>query len=67
MYKRQTFTYPFTAAQLSLISGITIGLPSFVMAMEPNNSRIHGKFLSNVIYRALPSALSLSLIHIWTR
>ena len=28
------------------------------MAMEPNNSRIHGKFLSNVIYRALPSALS---------
>ena len=53
-----TFTYPFTAAQLSLISGITIGLPSFVMAMEPNNSRIHGKFLSNVIYRALPSALS---------
>ncbi len=53
-----TFTYPFTAAQLSLISGVTIGLPSFVMAMEPNNSRIHGKFLSNVIYRALPSALS---------
>lgn len=53
-----TFTYPFSAAQMSLVSAITIGLPSFVMAMEPNNSLIHGKFLSNVIYRALPSALS---------
>ena len=53
-----TFTYPFSAAQMSLVSAITIGLPSFVMAMEPNNSLIHGKFLSNVVYRALPSALS---------
>ncbi|MBR1780491.1 MAG: HAD-IC family P-type ATPase [Oscillospiraceae bacterium] len=53
-----TFTYPFSAAQMSLISSITIGLPSFVMAMEPNNSIITGHFLSNVVYRALPSALS---------
>ena len=53
-----TFQYPFSAAQMSLISGLTIGLPSFVMAMEPNNSLIKGHFLSNAIYRALPSALS---------
>ena len=53
-----TFTYPFSAAQMSLISSITIGLPSFVMAMEPNNSLIRGRFLSNVVYRALPSAIS---------
>ena len=53
-----TFTYPFSAAQLSLVSALTIGLPSFVMALEPNNSLITGHFLSNVIYRALPSALS---------
>ena len=53
-----TFTYPFSAAQMSLVSAITIGLPSFVMAMEPNNSLIRGHFLSNVVYRAIPSALS---------
>ena len=53
-----TFTYPFSAAQMSLVSAITIGLPSFVMALEPNNSLIRGHFLSNVVYRALPSAIS---------
>ncbi len=53
-----TFAYPFTATQISLISAITIGLPSFVMALEPNNSLITGHFLSNAILRALPSALS---------
>ena len=53
-----TFSYPFSAAQMSLVSAITIGLPSFVMAMEPNNSLIRGHFLTNVVYRAIPSALS---------
>ncbi len=53
-----TFTYPFSAAQMSLITAVTIGLPSFVMALEPNSSLISGHFLSNVIYRALPSAIS---------
>jgi cation-transporting ATPase E len=53
-----TFSYPFTVSQLSLISTMTIGLPSFVLAMEPNDSLIQGRFLTNVIYRALPSAIS---------
>ncbi|MCD8189052.1 MAG: cation-translocating P-type ATPase [Clostridiales bacterium] len=53
-----TFTYPFSASQMSLVSAITIGLPSFVMALEPNKNRIQGRFMANVIYRALPSALS---------
>ncbi|MCD7803463.1 MAG: cation-translocating P-type ATPase [Clostridiales bacterium] len=53
-----TFTYPFSASQMSLVSAITIGLPSFVLAMEPNHSRIQGRFLPNVVYRALPSAIS---------
>ena len=50
--------YPFTPAQLSLISGITIGIPSFILAMEPNKNRVQGHFLSNVLYRALPAALT---------
>lgn len=52
-----TIPYPFTAAQLSLVSTLTIGLPAFVLAMEPNENRISGKFLSNVIKRALPPAM----------
>ena len=53
-----TLPYPFTPAQLSLVSGLTIGIPSFVLAMEPNNNRVKGKFLKNVIYRALPAAIA---------
>jgi len=53
-----TLPYPFTPAQLSLVSVLTIGIPSFVLAMEPNSSRVTGKFLQNVIYRAIPAALT---------
>jgi cation-transporting ATPase E len=53
-----TLTYPFTPSQLSLVSTITIGIPSFVLALEPNESRVKGKFLKNVMYRALPAAIT---------
>ena len=33
-----TMPYPFTAAQLSLVSSLTIGFPAFVLAMEPNEN-----------------------------
>lgn len=53
-----TLPYPVTPAQLSLVSMLTIGFPSFVLAMEPNESLVKGKFLSNVMYRALPAAIT---------
>lgn len=51
--------YPFEPIQLSLISLVTIGIPSFVLALEPNKERIHGNFLHNVISKALPTALGV--------
>lgn len=53
-----TLPYPFSPAQISLISVLTIGLPSFVLAMEPNESLIRGRFMTNVIYRAMPAGLT---------
>ena len=53
-----TMPYPFTAAQLSLVSSLTIGFPAFVLAMEPNESIVKGKFLRNVLRSALPPALT---------
>ncbi len=50
--------YPFTPSQLSLVSTITIGIPSFFLALEPNNDIIRGKFLHNVLYKALPAAFT---------
>ena len=53
-----TLPYPLAPAQLGLINGLTIGIPSFILAMEPNTSLVKGHFLRNVIYRALPAALT---------
>ena len=50
--------YPVTAAQLSLVSTLTIGVPSFFLAMEPNTEIVKGRFLRNVIFRALPAGLT---------
>ena len=52
------FAYPLTPAQLSLASTLTIGIPSFFLALEPNKSLVRGRFIVNVIYRALPAALT---------
>ena len=49
--------YPFIPIQLSLLGIITIGVPSFMLALEPNKERIRGNFLKNVIKRALPTGL----------
>ncbi|MBQ7565643.1 MAG: cation-translocating P-type ATPase [Oscillospiraceae bacterium] len=51
-------SFPFTASRMTLIGSLTIGLPGFVLAMEPNEQRIRGHFLPNVLRRALPSALT---------
>ena len=53
-----TMPYPFTAAQLSLVSSLTIGFPAFVLAMEPNENIVKGKFLHNVLRSALPPAMT---------
>jgi len=53
-----TLPYPLTPAQLSLVSTLSIGIPSFVLAMEPNENLVKGKFLRNVLFRALPGGLT---------
>ena len=50
--------FPIQPIQLSLISSLTIGLPSFFLALEPNYSRVSGKFMVNVIRRAMPGGLT---------
>lgn len=42
---------------MTLISAFTIGLPSFVLALEPNKDRIKGRFLENVIVKSIPGAV----------
>lgn len=50
--------YPLAPLHLSVISALTIGVPSFFLAMEPNYERVSGKFLPGVLRRALPGGIT---------
>ena len=50
--------YPMVPLHLSVISALTIGVPSFFLAMEPNYERFSGHFLRGVLRRAFPGGLT---------
>lgn len=49
--------YPFMPIQLTLTSVVTIGIPSFILALQPNKERIKGNFFKNVLSKSLPAAI----------
>lgn len=51
--------YPFMPIQMTLTSVFTIGIPSFVLALEPNKNRISGNLFFNIISKSLPCALTI--------
>ena len=50
--------YPLQPMHLTVISALTIGIPSFFLAMEPNYDRVRGHFLRGVLRRAFPGGLT---------
>ena len=52
------FAYPFQPIQMTMISALTIGVPAFFFAMEPNYQRVKGKFLPTVLRNAMPGGLT---------
>ena len=50
--------YPLQPSQISLISLFNIGIPAFLLSIEPNNRRIKGRFLRRVVLRAMPASLT---------
>ncbi len=53
-------TYPFMPIQLTLTSVFTIGIPAFILALEPNNEKGKGKFLTNVASVAFPTSITIT-------
>ena len=51
--------YPFIPIQMSLLSTAVIGIPSFVLALEPNHELVRGNFLANVLARSLPASAAI--------
>jgi len=56
------FKYPLQPIQLSLISTITIGIPSFLLSLEKTDRKVTGRFISNIILNALPGSITDVLI-----
>ncbi len=61
---------PFETHQLSLISTLMVGIPSFLLTLEPDERRLQGNFIWGVLRRAIPGAaavtvcgLTASLLH----
>ena len=56
------FPYPFVPIQLTLLSALTIGVPSFFLALEPNHDLVQGKFLHNVFRRSFPGGITAIVV-----
>lgn len=54
-------SYPFKPIQMTLISAIAIGIPSFLLTLEPNFRRVSGAFISNVLKKAAPGGISVAV------
>ena len=53
--------YPFRPIQYTLINAFTIGIPSFILALEPNKERIKGIFIFNILRNSVPAGLTIVL------
>ena len=55
------YNYPFIPVQLTLTNALTIGIPSFILALEPNKKKVTGNFLTNVFKKAIPTSFIIVL------
>ncbi len=53
--------YPFVPVQLTVIGACAVGIPSFILSLEPTYSRIQGNFLSTVFRKAAAGAFTVVL------
>jgi cation-transporting P-type ATPase E len=49
--------YPFQPIHVTIAAWFTIGIPSFILSLAPNNERAHPGFVRRVLTSALPSGL----------
>ena len=52
--------YPFQPIQLTLVSALSVGAPSFFLALEPSHERASANFLLRVLLRAVPGAAAVT-------
>ena len=53
--------YFFIPIQLTLITTCTIGIPSFILALEPNTNIVTGNFLLKIFKNSIPAGITVFL------
>lgn len=53
--------YPFQGIQLTMISTLTIGIPTFILALQPDHNRLKGNFLRTILRNAVPGAAAVTV------
>ncbi|MBQ7250618.1 MAG: HAD-IC family P-type ATPase [Bacilli bacterium] len=51
-------SYPFETSHMIAWEICAIGIPSFFLALEPNNERLKGSMMGNILAKSLPSGLA---------
>lgn len=52
------FRYPLLPAQVSMVTMWVIGVPSFFLSQMPNTDLIKGRFITNILKKAIPGGLA---------
>lgn len=50
--------YPFKTSNMILWELVTIGAGGFFLSLQPTNEKLHGHFLKNILYKAIPSGIT---------
>lgn len=53
------YPYPFAPLQMTPINSLTVGIPTFFLALRPNSQKPKGLFLLNVLQNSVPAAISV--------
>lgn len=59
---RANIIYPLLPGDIILMEFIGIGVPSILLALQPDKSQIKGHFIKNTFSKAIPGALVLLLV-----
>ena len=51
--------YPYLPLQMTPINALTVGIPSFFLALRVNYNRPEHKFMSNIVEHSLPAAITI--------
>ncbi len=55
-------SYPFTTQNMLLWEVLSIGVPAFFLSLQPTRERLHGSFLKNILFKAIPAGTMESLV-----